>query len=87
MFVVFAGATHYPGGGICDYQGTYETLLSAIEAIRTSDPCCDWAQVVEFRDGQKPRLVGRWDWLGSTGWERDVSREDWTRVKLEGRIE
>jgi hypothetical protein len=49
-FALFAGATHYPCGGMEDLVGRYETIEEAKEALEASKNWCshDWYQIVDL---------------------------------------
>ena len=42
MFILFGGDTYYPGGGMADYRGKYETLDNAIIAAKTQEFSNEW---------------------------------------------
>ena len=49
-FALFAGDKYYPGGGWHDFKGSYNSLITAIEAV--AGMSCDWWQVVDMSTGQ-----------------------------------
>ena len=67
-YIVFAGDTYYPCGGIEDYVGAFDSLEEAKDKASHDVPyhgVPDWAQVAEVTDGG---LVRRWDWTDDRGW-------------------
>lgn len=46
-YLLFAGPTYYPGGGVVDYVGKYETLDEAKAAFAEKEDCNDWAHIVD----------------------------------------
>lgn len=46
-FVLFAGDTYYPGGGMSDCRGSFETMVEVVDNI----PRCDWWHVLDLRAG------------------------------------
>jgi len=50
-YLLFAGDDYYPGGGIRDYVGAYETPTLAQRAFKMLDAPAEWAQIVEYRSG------------------------------------
>lgn len=47
---LFLGDTYYPGGGIQDYRGSYETLDECLAVVKGGP--CDWADVAVLRNGK-----------------------------------
>lgn len=45
-FHLFAGYDYYPGGGLNDYRGSFETL----EAAQATENYGDWAHIVQCTD-------------------------------------
>lgn len=52
-YFVFAGDTFYPGGGMCDFRGTFDSYEDAMKRITHEDdhPAFDWAQIVTIENG------------------------------------
>ena len=80
MYQIFCGETHYPNGGMRDYQGTYKELpLKAVLDLIADGS--DWCQIVLIGPDYVP--VSRWnfqtrvegytqyDWTGE-GWKQNL---------------
>jgi len=53
-YLVFAGATYYPGGGWCDYCGDADTLEKARAlAKKPTSWATDWHQIVDTTTGKE----------------------------------
>jgi len=58
-YMLFAGPKYYPGGGVYDYVGRYQSVDAAKAAFAALEDCNDWAQIV---DAETIDLV---EWYGS----------------------
>lgn len=55
MFLVFAGDTFYPAGGMNDCVGEFESLHEALACVEKGDEYGNkygWAQVVTIENGK-----------------------------------
>lgn len=52
-YALFCGAHYYPGGGLRDYEHSYDTLAEAKSALHSrlynDEPRVDWAHIVDLR--------------------------------------
>ena len=46
-YILFAGDQYYPGGGMEDFRGTFDTVEEARAAAGRGRSRYDWAQVVD----------------------------------------
>lgn len=46
-FHLFTGARYYPGGGMWDYRGAFDTLDAAKKVV-ADDEWCDWANIAQI---------------------------------------
>ena len=55
MYILFGGDDYYPGGGLADYRGKYNTLDEAVTAAKTKEfentwsamKLCEWWHVLD----------------------------------------
>lgn len=49
-YLLFAGAIYYPAGGWDDFKGSFDTVLDALEAVKSHT---DWHHVVDSITGER----------------------------------
>ena len=53
-YMVFAGDNYYPGGGMDDHCGCYDTMVEAVRGIGE----CDWWHILDTKTMQCYNLNG-----------------------------
>ncbi len=68
-FMVFAGDSYYPEGGMADFLGDYETIEEAITAVTAT--VGDWSQIVDTLDRRWMwDLETQKNWYEAPGWKK-----------------
>jgi hypothetical protein len=49
-YMVFNGECYYPGGGMIDFEGSYDDKEKAIEVAKDKDKSYQWAHVYDTHE-------------------------------------
>lgn len=56
-YMLFYGDTYYPGGGINDHRGSFETIDEAKEFVKNLKWPADWAHIWDIVEKEKINIL------------------------------